>query len=301
MTAVSELAGLVDRLSAELGEGIHDSAVPHVALVRAEAQSEQLHTIYRPSVCIVAQGSKRSIAGQAVLDYRPGQYLAVAVDMPVIGQILVASPAEPYLCLKVELDPALLNDLMLESDRNVSNDEPSLGLGVSEASAEIVDAAIRLVRLLDRPDQISVLAPLYHRELAFLLLTGPQGARLRQMAMRESRTAQIARAIRWISRNFRGAINIDDVAAHAGMSASAFYQHFKAVTALSPLQFQKQLRLQEARRLLVSGDADAASASFAVGYSSPQQFSREYARLFGAPPQRDAAQVRARSARAAAG
>jgi AraC-like DNA-binding protein len=253
-----------------------------------------LHTIYRPCVCIVAQGAKRTIAGASILDYAPGQYLTVSVDMPVLGQITNASGETPYLCLKVEIDPAMLSDLALGSPlREPGDEEPELGLQVSPVSAEIIDAAVRLVSLLDRPQEAGVLAPLYERELAFLLLTGPQGARLRQMAMRESRTAQVAKAIRWISENFRAAFSVEDAAAKANMSASTFYQHFKSVTALSPLQFQKQLRLQEARRLLVSEGADAASASFAVGYSSPQQFNREYARLFGAPPQRDASRLRA--------
>jgi len=297
MSSIPELAALLDRLSAALGDGIHGTAVPNVAVVRSEVKSEQRHTIYRPSVCIVAQGAKRSIAGRSVLDYGPGQYLTVAVELPVLGQVIKASSAAPYLCLKVELDPAMLSDILLQHVMPVSaSAESSLGLEVSRVPPEILDAAMRLAKLMDSPERIGALAPLYQRELAYLLLAGPQGARLRQMALRESRSAQIAKAIRWIAKDFRTAISIDDAAAQAGMSASTFYQHFKAVTGLSPLQFQKQLRLQEARRLLVSGDSDAASASFAVGYSSPQQFSREYARLFGAPPQRDAAQLRRNSA-----
>jgi len=293
MSSLPEFAELLDRLSAALGDGIHRTAVPNVALVRSEVKRKQLHTIYRPSVCIVAQGAKRSIAGSSVLDYSPGQYLTVAVDLPVLGQVVKASHAAPYLCLKVELDPGMLSDLVLERVTPASaSAEPSLGLEVSRVSPEILDAAMRIAKLLECPDRIDALAPLYQRELAYLLLEGPQGARLRQMALRESRSGQIAKAIRWITQNFSAAISIDDAAARAGMSASTFYQHFKAVTGLSPLQFQKQLRLQEARRLLVSGENDAASASFAVGYSSPQQFSREYARLFGAPPQRDASQLR---------
>jgi AraC-like DNA-binding protein len=294
MGNIQDLALLIDRHSSGLGDGIHDTAIPNTALVRAEAKSEQLHTIYRPCVCIVAQGSKRTIAGPSILDYAPGQYLTVSVDLPVLGQITDASAEKPYLCLKVELDPGMLGDLMLESALQAGkDDEPELGLQVSPVSPEIIDAAHRLVSLLGRPQQIGVLAPLYERELAFLLLAGPQGARLRRMAMREGRSAQVAKAIRWIAENFRDAISIEDAAAKANMSPSTFYEHFKNVTALSPLQFQKQLRLQEARRLLVSDGVDAASASFAVGYSSPQQFNREYARLFGAPPQRDASRLRA--------
>lgn len=293
MSSMQTLAELLERHSRGLGDGVHDSIIPSVDLVRGEARSERLHTIYRPSVCIIAQGAKRVIAGTQVLDYGVGQYLTTSVEMPVLGQVMQASFETPYLCIAVELEPSLLTDVMLESVQPDRHDaEPDLGMQVSAVSPEIIDAAVRLLGLLDRPHQIAALAPLYERELAYFLLSGPQGARLRQMATRDTQSAQIAKAIRWISQNYREAINIDDAAAQANMSASAFFQHFKSVTALSPLQFQKQLRLQEARRLLVTGEADAASASFAVGYASPQQFSREYSRLFGAPPQRDVSRLR---------
>ncbi len=277
-----------------LGYGTHESVIPRVALIRSEHPTDRMHTVYHPAVCIVAQGAKRSIAGDAILSYAPGDYLTISVDLPVIGEVTVASPEEPYLCVKLELSPALLSDLMLQiGTPGGRNGDPDLGLAVSAASEEVLGAAIRLVSLLDRPDAIPVLAPLYERELCYFLLHGAQGHRLRQMALGEGHTAQITRAIRWIAARFREPISIDDAAAVAGMSASAFHHHFKAVTALSPLQYQKQLRLQEARRLMVSDGGDAASAAFAVGYSSSQQFSREYSRLFGAPPQRDATRLRA--------
>jgi AraC-like DNA-binding protein len=256
-----------------------------------------MHTVYTPSICIVAQGAKRSIAGSSVLGYGPGQYLAVSVDLPVIGEVTAASPSNPYLCLKLDLACAQLSDLLLDAPlpRDVEK-QPDLGLSVSVLTPEMLDAATRLVGLLDKPWAIGTLGPLYERELLFFLLAGPQGGRLRQIAHAEGRTAQIVKAIRWIRVRFREAIAVEDVAAVAGMSASSFHEHFKAVTAYSPLQYQKLLRLQEARRLMVSAGSDAASASFAVGYSSPQQFSREYARLFGAPPQRDAARLRSQPA-----
>ena len=294
MSRIRELARLLDRHTAELGPGIHDSAIGRLALIRAESPSAKMHGVYRPSVCIVAQGAKRSIAGASILNYGPGAYLTVSVDQPVIGEVTAASEAEPYLCLKLELDPVQLSDVLIESGAPMCADEDlELGVAVDTLSAEMLDAAIRLAGLLDRPDAIAMLAPLYERELTFFLLHGAQGARLRQMVRAEGRTAQIAKAIRWITARFSEPISVEDAAAEAGMSASSFHQHFKAVTALSPLQYQKHLRLQEARRLMVSAGNDAASAGFAVGYASPQQFSREYARLFGAPPQRDAVRLRA--------
>lgn len=294
MSRIGELAQLIDRYTAKLGDGIHPSPIPGVELVRAERPSDKMPTVYSPSLCIVAQGNKRSIAGSQVLSYGPGQYLTVSVDLPVLGQVTRASREEPYLCLKVGLQPAQLTDLVIDSGFAPCTDaEPDLGLQVSALTDEIADATVRLARLLDRPETAPTLAPLYERELIYFLLAGPQSARLRQMALAESRTAQVVKAIRWITANYREAFSIEEAAAHAGMSSSSFFHHFKTVTALSPLQYQKQLRLQEARRLMVSEGSDAASAGFAVGYSSPQQFSREYARLFGAPPQRDAARIRA--------
>jgi AraC-like DNA-binding protein len=297
MSRIEDLARLLDRHTVALGPGIHASAIERVALIRSERASEQMHTVYTPSLCIVAQGAKRSVAGSSVLAYGPGQYLAVSVDLPVIGEVVTASPGRPYLCLKLELDRTQLSDLLLDTriSANVGG-QPDLGLAVSLLSPEMLDAATRLVGLLDKPGATATLAPLYERELLYFLGAGPLGARLREIALAEGRTAQVVKAIRWIRARFRDAIAVEDAAAEAGMSLSSFHEHFKAVTAHSPLQYQKLLRLQEARRLMVSAGSDAASAAFAVGYSSPQQFSREYARLFGAPPQRDAARLRAQPA-----
>jgi AraC-like DNA-binding protein len=294
MKRIEDLARLLDRHTVVLGPGIHETVIERVAIVRQERPSEQMHTVYNPLLCIVAQGAKRSIVGSSVHPYGPRQYLAVSVDMPVIGEVVAASPSKPYLCLKLDLDCALLSDLLLDARPSADVErQPDLGLSVSVLSPEMLDAATRLVGLLDRPSAIGTLGPLYERELLYFLLAGPQGSRLRQIARAEGRTAQIVKAVRWIRARFREAISVDAAAAIAGMSPSSFHEHFKTVTAHSPLQYQKLLRLQEARRLMVSAGSDAASAAFAVGYSSPQQFSREYARLFGAPPQRDAERLRA--------
>lgn len=296
MDAIRELASVLDRHTRALGCGLHESAIARMAMIRADYPSEKTPSVYRPCVCIIAQGAKRSIAGDSVLSYGAGSYLTVSVDVPVVAEIVTASEAEPYLCLKIDLDLGQLSDLAIESGLvSRADEEPVFGLAVSVLSREMLDATRRLVGLLDKPEAIPALAPIYERELLYFLLTGPQGPRLRQIAHAESRAGQIVKAIRWINARFREPISVEDAAAEAGMSASSFHQHFKAVTALSPLQYQKQLRLQEARRLMVSAGSDAASAGFAVGYASAQQFSREYARLFGAPPQRDAARLRASS------
>jgi AraC-like DNA-binding protein len=301
MNRIEDLARLLDRHTVALGPGIHESVIERVSLVRSERPSEQMHTVYNPCLCIVAQGAKRSIAGSSVLAYGPGQYLAVSVDMPVIGEVVAASPSKPYLCLKLNLDRTQLSDLLLDARLPADAEkQPDLGLSVNLLSPEMLDAATRLVGLLDKPWAIPTLRPLYERELLYFLLAGPQGDRLRLIALAEGRTAQVVKAVRWIRARFREAIAVEDAAAEAGMSPSSFHEHFKAVTAHSPLQYQKLLRLQEARRLMVSAGSDAASAAFAVGYSSPQQFSREYARLFGTPPQRDAARLRAQPAGASA-
>ncbi len=300
MNRIEDFARLLDRHTVALGPGMHETVIDRVGVVRAEHPSEQMHTVYNPCLCIVAQGAKRSIAGSSVLSYGPGQYLAVSVDLPVIGEVTAASPSKPYLCLKLDLDCTQLSDLLLEARLlTEAEKQPDLALSVSQLTPEMLDAATRLVGLLDKPWAIGTLGALYERELLYFLLAGPQGGRLRQIARAEGRTAQIVKAVRWIRTRFREAITVEDAAAEAGMSASSFHEHFKAVTAHSPLQYQKLLRLQEARRLMVSAGSDAANAAFAVGYSSPQQFSREYARLFGAPPQRDAARLRAQPAASA--
>ncbi|MBK1837205.1 AraC family transcriptional regulator [Azospirillum sp. YIM B02556] len=290
----TEFSLILDRVTSNLGDGVHETRIPRLAVIRASSPTERLHTVYEPSVCFVAQGAKRSIAGDRILEYRAGQYLAVSLDLPAIGQVTEASAESPYLCFRLTLDPVLLSGLILEAGLKAppSHIDQGLGLTTSLATPDMIDAAARMARLLETPDAIPVLAPLVERELLYRLLTADHGALLHRIATGESHTAQIGRAVKWIKDNFREPLRIEAVAAKANMSPSAFHQHFKDITALSPLQYQKQLRLQEARRLILANLADAASAGFAVGYGSPSQFSREYARLFGLPPIRDAARLR---------
>jgi AraC-like DNA-binding protein len=275
-------------------DGIHATPIDGVSLVRLSQPSEPTHGMLQPALCIVAQGRKRVIVGDRVMAYDAARFLVIAVDTPVLGQVVEASPEAPYLCLKVDLDPAEISALLIETggvSAAAADAEPSLSL--TPVSPELLDAAIRLVQLTSRPDDIAVMAPMIKREILYRLLKSDQATRLQQIALAESRLQQVNRAIGWIKRNYREAFAIETVAAEARMSPSALHLHFKAVTAMSPLQYQKQMRLQEARRLMLSEALDAASAGFRVGYDSASQFSREYARLFGAPPLRDVARLKA--------
>ncbi|BAQ17570.1 AraC family transcriptional regulator [Methyloceanibacter caenitepidi] len=286
----SQLASLIDRFAKT--DGIHETAVPRLSLIRCSRPTLPLHAVYEPAVCIIAQGSKQAILGDAVYVYDQNKYLVISVGVPVVGQITEASDAEPYLCVKFDLDIATLGMLLLDTRPGPDSGEPAPALGLSKVTPELTDAAVRLLRLLETPPDIPILAPLFERELLFRLLQGDQAAKLREIALGDTRLQQVGRAIDYIKRNYREPFRVEDLAGLARMSASALHSHFKAVTAMSPLQYQKQMRLQEARRLMLQGLCDAAAASHSVGYSSPSQFSREYRRLFGLPPQRDIARLK---------
>jgi AraC-like DNA-binding protein len=290
MRQIEELAALVGRFAP--ADGIHRTPIPRLSLTRSERPTEPMHAVHEPALCIVLQGRKRVLLGDGVYHYDASRHLVVSVDLPVVGHVVEASPERPYLGLKLDIDRAMLAAIIMEAGEAEPDGATGPGLAVSPASAELLDAALRLVRLLETPRDIAMLAPLAEREILYRLLCGDDAARLRQIARAESRLQQVSRAIGWIKLNYDKAFSIERVAREANMSASALHLHFKAVTAMSPLQYQKQLRLQEARRLIMSASHDAASAAFKVGYESPSQFSREYRRLFGAPPLRDASRLR---------
>lgn len=293
MQSLSALAGQIVRLVPE--DGFHATAVPRLKLVRMSAVTEPLHALMQPAVCILVQGRKQSVVGDRVLTYGPGQHLVVAVDVPIVGQIVEASREAPYLCIRLDIDPSIVSQLLLEMGmaRADTRGGEECAYCVAETPPALIDAASRLVGLLEHPDDIPMLAPMIEREILYRLLNGKQSARLIEIATGESRLVQVNRAIGWIKKNFAEAFSIEEVATEARMSTSALHLHFKEVTGLSPLQYQKQLRLQEARRLILSQSLDAATASFRVGYGSPSQFSREYNRMFGAPPLRDVQRLRA--------
>jgi len=297
MDRIAELSALIDRHV--VGTGICSTAMPHLSLIRADAPSTPTPAVYEASLCLIAQGSKRVSIGEHSVVYDAAHYLLVSVELPLVGHVLDASPERPYLCCKIDLDAAMLADLMASEGGGVARTDLPV-LGVYPGDPDLIDAACRLVGLLDRPDTIRALAPLIEREILYRLLTGPHGPMLRHIATAGSHLNQVSRAIAAIRRRFDAPIRIDDVAAEAGMSSSSLHVHFKAITRMTPLEYQKQLRLQEARRLMLAEGATASTAGFAVGYESPSQFSREYRRLFGAPPRADIERLHAAPAAAMA-
>ena len=290
MRQIEELAGII--ASHAPADGMHASVLPRVSLVRSCTPTQAVPAVYRPSLCIIAQGRKQVELGGRSYVYDPEKYLTVSVDLPLVGSILEASPERPYLCLALDIDLPALTELMLQSSRETAPEPAGPALGVSQGEPGLLDAALRLARLLDAPEDAPALAPLAGREILYRLLTGAQAPMIRHIAAAESRLAKVSRAIAWLRRNYARPFSVERLAAEAGMSLSSFHSHFKAATTLSPLQYRTRVRLQEARRMMVIEGMDAASAGFTVGYESPSQFSRDYSRLYGAPPLKDAIRLR---------
>ena len=287
-----ELAQLIARLARS--DGIHESAIDGLVLFRASQPSPITHTLYRPALCIMAQGQKVVRLEEESFVYDPLNYLVASVTLPVTGEVTLAAADTPYLSLRLDIDPLELGELISSAGPiAVANRSSGRGLHVDRMDLPLLDAVIRLLRLLDTPRDIAMLAPLVRREILYRLLCSPQGQLLRDIATADSQAHRINRAIEWLNLNFHKPLRIDDLAREANLSTSTLHHRFKAVTAMSPLQYQKQLRLQEARRLMLCEHLDVSSAGYKVGYESPSQFSREYSRLFGAPPVRDLARLRA--------
>lgn len=280
------LAHIIARFAPE--DGIFDTEIPRLSLVRWSRGGVPVHMLQRPALCIVAQGAKQVLLGDTVIAYGPSNYLVASLDLPITGSVTQASPEAPYLCFCLYLDVELLGELLLAMPAATEMSDGGLGLSLHPVSEPLVDAASRMTALLGSPAEAPMLAPLLERELLIRLIAGPTGGLVRAIAAGESRTAQIARAIGWLKSHFRESFSGRELARIAGMSLSGFHEHFRRATAMTPLQYQKQLRLQEARRLMMTQQITAADAAGRVGYESPSQFSREYSRKFGLPPQRDA-------------
>jgi AraC-like DNA-binding protein len=252
------------------------------------------HSLTEPLLVVMAQGGKRLLLGDRVFEYRAGQLLVVTATLPVTGHYLDTSPRAPSLAMGLILRPASIAPLLLQAPAGrwsrTTAGPPAIATG--DAGPDLLDAVARLLRLLAHPADVPVLAPLIEREILWRLLTGPHGGVIRRIAQADSNLAHISRAIQWIRDNYAEPVRIADLARLAGMSPSAFHRHFRALTAMSPLQYQKRIRLQEARSLLATRAGDIAGAGHLVGYDSPSQFNREYRRLFGAPPGHDAARLR---------
>ena len=274
-------------------DGFYRTEIPALGFYKASAPTEHAAVVYEPSICIAVQGAKEVRFGGQAYRYHPGNSLVVSVAVPVTSRVAAASPDVPCLAVLVALDSAVVGELLADHAITPSPSPPAQALGVAPAGPKLLNAINRLAELLDAPQDIDPLAPLVLREITYRVLTGPHGSRLRQIAAADAPAQRIARAIRWLKDHFAEPLRIEALARQARMSPSTLHMHFKTVTALSPLQYQKRLRLQEARRLMLGEGLDAAEAGFRVGYESPSQFSREYRRMFGTPPRRDVAGLKA--------
>jgi AraC-like DNA-binding protein len=287
-------AELIKRMTRAVPEDGLLEPFPGIVLGRfSRPTEEQVYAMFKPSFCVIAQGSKEVLLGEEAFRYDPGHYLISTVVLPVVSQIVEASEEKPYLGFQLYLDPTLVGSVMMESGIETKKTGASAkAMNVSPIENELLEAALKLMRLLDTPDEMKFLAPLIIREIIFRLLRGDQGARLSHLLVSEGDTRRINRAVNHLREHMEEPLVIENLARELGMSVSGFHYHFKNVTAMSPVQFQKQMRLQEARRLMLGEDLDVASASFRVGYDDPSYFSREYKKFFGTPPQRDIARLR---------
>jgi AraC-like DNA-binding protein len=294
---VDALAGLRESITRHAGEGRTRTALPAVSVICSPTITEPLGDVIEPTLSIIAQGVKETELNGRTFTYGPGQFLVVSVELPVIGHITHATVEEPFLAVVLELRPERIAALLLETapaatGRPGAAHATPAGIAVSDAAPALIDAIGRLLALLDAPDDAAALATGVEREVLWRLLTGPQGATVRQIGLADSRLAHLARAIRWIRGHYNETLRVEELAAFATMSVSSFHRHFRAVTSMTPIQFQKQIRLREARARLLAEPGDVAGVGFAVGYDSPSQFSREYRRMFGVPPSHDALALR---------
>jgi AraC-like DNA-binding protein len=285
-TAMTGLARAIERFAQT--DGDHITAIPALTLHRRKTPTEPLHCIYNLGLGVVAQGDKQVLIGGEAIDYGPGQSMLTTIDLPVVSHVTRASAREPFLGMMLTLDVRSILQMASEMDAPRSRrDDAHRSISFEALDAALLDALVRLVKLLDEPTLVPRLAPLIQQEIIIRMLIGPHGLHLRHLVIAGSPGQQIAKVVAWLKQNFAQPLQGGDLADRAHMSPSTFRQHFRALTGVSPLQYQKQLRLQEARQLMLNQNLDAGSAGGLVGYESASQFSREYRRLFGAPPQRD--------------
>lgn len=282
--AMDELRAIVVRA----GDKWTATGLPRVSMVRAEACSDQ---VYEPMLHLVLQGSKNLSIGDRLLRFEPGSYCLIPVDLPAICQVRPEKPLLPDLAISLTLDTAVIAALLVDHPKLAPAEQPPR-FSVSPVTPDLTDAWLRMMRLMDRPEESATLAPMIEREILFRVLQGPQGDMLRQIAGADSRLAHVRRAIDWIRAHYAEPFRVEPLAELTGMSVASFYRNFKGITAMTPIQYQKRLRLLKARRLLLFETRDAAAIGFSVGYESASQFSREYARMFGLPPVRDMARFK---------
>ncbi|WP_411349046.1 AraC family transcriptional regulator N-terminal domain-containing protein [Paenibacillus sp. WLX2291] len=295
-SALHEIGSLIETYCTN--DGVYQTDFSALSLIRNAHETAPLHSVYEPSICLVAQGEKLVLLGEEQYHYGPSEYFAVSVDLPISGQVIKASPDEPYLAVRLQIDSQQILELMRVMDTvptAQAQGELERGLFVSQANTEMLDAFVRLLKLMDKPEELPILAPMIAREILYRALQGDQGNALRQMAPGAGRAAYIAEVIQHIRETYSEPLRIDDLASKVSLSPSSLYRHFRHVTMMSPVQFQKQIRLQEARRILLNDSVQAAEVAFQVGYESPSQFNREYVRLFGLPPISDIRRLQAMS------
>ena len=285
-----ELIALVSEFAP--ADGVHDTAIPGLQLLRLNEPGARLPARYEPGWVIVVQGRKQATLGRQTLVYDALHHLVVSVTVLPLSQVIEASPERPYLCVRLQVDPREIGSLVMASADPLPPATPAQGLELARTSPELLDATLRLLRLLRTPRDAPVLAPLVLREIHYRVLTGELGPRLRLLSLADSHAQRIARAIDLLKRRFAEPLRVEDIARAAAMSPSSFHQHFKQVTTMSPLQYQKQLRLHQARSLMLGQGLDVAEAGHRVGYESASQFSREYRRMFGAPPRAEVRRTR---------
>ncbi|KAA0700263.1 AraC family transcriptional regulator [Neorhizobium sp. P12A] len=282
-----EMISLVARFAERDGDSA--TAIENLHVFKGSCPTRLQHMAYKPGFSLILQGSKRLMVGSDVHMYGAGEYVLTSLDLPVASHVTEATPDIPYLCFTLFIDSEKLNELLPRTSitRLATPADDTRGLVVNIAPPDLLDASTRLLRLLDKPEDIPVMAPLIEREISYRLLTGPDGPRLLNMMLSESQSHKVLRAVSWLRTNFVQSLRIEELAEHVSMSVSSLHHHFKAVTAMTPMQYQKQLRLHEARRLLLTERLDVGTAGYRVGYQSPSQFSREYSRLYGLPPLKD--------------
>ncbi len=275
-----------------------DTDIKGLSLHRWHHPTDPTSYMLAPSICLIGQGRKQVVVGEGTFVYDASQFLITSIDLPVVSRIIEASEEEPYLGLTMEIDFRTLSHLILENPVHIAREpvDKSLGIAVNDVDAPLLDAFNRLLDLVDEPEDSPALAPLVQREILYRLLKGDQGARLRNMAASGQNGYRVSKTIQWLKEHYRESMKVDEMASRAGLSVSAFHHHFRAMTAMTPLQYQKRMRLSEARRLMLTEHVDASRAAFQVGYESPSQFSREYSRMFGAPPMQDIRKLNQQSA-----
>ena len=267
------------------------TGIPRVAMVQGEIPQHKLAAVYSPMINLILTGSKTMTVGERIFRYDPATYFVMSVDLPAVGAVHASEVGEPYLAVSLTLEPAIVANLLADLPKPAGGELYSSGFSVAPVTGELLDAWVRMLRLMDRPGDIPALAPAYERELLYRVLQGPHGSMLRDIASPGTALSRIGVTIRWIRENFTTPLRVETLAAMAALSVSAFHRHFKAVTALSPLQYQKRVRLLHARNMLIAGEGNTTSVAFGVGYESPTQFSREYSRFFGLPPSKDTRQI----------